>query len=175
MVGVGCQWRSHRRTVRLAKRSDGSRRRAAGSTESGCASSFRAQTLSPTLIPVVIRAHCATITPSFSRNPAIHSFGLTMKSISMNKLLLVMVVLGLAGCATASKTQLNNGQQGLSIDCSGEAMSWDKCYEKADASCAGTGYNIVGTDGTAQPKESDKTLGVDVGNFKGRTIVVVCK
>lgn len=98
-----------------------------------------------------------------------------MKSISMNKLLLVMVVLGLAGCATASKTQLNNGQQGLSIDCSGEAMSWDKCYEKADASCAGTGYNIVGTDGTAQPKESDKTLGVDVGNFKGRTITVVCK
>lgn len=93
----------------------------------------------------------------------------------MNKLLLVMIVLGLAGCATASKTQLNNGQQGLSIDCSGEAMSWDKCYEKADASCAGTGYNIVGKDGTPQPKESDKTLGADVGNFKGRTITVVCK
>ncbi|MGV8917682.1 MAG: hypothetical protein ACOH2R_07765 [Pseudomonas sp.] len=93
----------------------------------------------------------------------------------MNKLLLVIAVLGLAGCATSSQTQLKNGQQGLSIDCSGEAMSWDECYAKADASCPTKGYNIVGTQGTPQSKESDKTLGVDVGNFKSRTIVVVCK
>jgi len=93
----------------------------------------------------------------------------------MNKLLAVMAVLGLTGCATASNTYLNNGKQGLSIDCSGEAMSWESCYQKADASCAGTGYNIVGTDGTPQPKESDKTLGVDVGNYKSRNVVVVCK
>lgn len=157
MVGGRCWRRSHRRAVRLTKRSDRSRRRVAGSTQGGCPSSVRAQTLS-----LVIHS-------------LLFFFGPTTKPISMNKLLLVMVVLGLAGCATASKTQLNNGQQGLSIDCSGEAMSWEKCYEKADASCAGTGYNIVGTDGTPQPKESDKTLGVDVGNFKGRTIVVVCK
>ncbi len=68
-----------------------------------------------------------------------------------------------------------NGKQGLSIDCSGEAMSWASCYEKADASCAGTGYEIVGTDGTPQPAESDKTLGVDVGNYKSRSVLVVCK
>ncbi len=46
---------------------------------------------------------------------------------------------------------------------------------KADASCAGTGYRIVGTDGTPQAKESEKTLGVDVGNFTSRSVVVVCK
>ena len=55
------------------------------------------------------------------------------------------------------------------------AMSWAACYEKADASCAGTGYNIVSTNGTPQPKEEDKTLGVDVGNYKTRTVLVVCK
>jgi len=93
----------------------------------------------------------------------------------MNKFLVLTALLALGGCATASKTYLNNGQQGLAIDCSGEAMSWAKCYEKADASCAGTGYTIVGTDGTPSPKESDKTLGVDVGNFKSRTVIVKCK
>ncbi|SDT24725.1 hypothetical protein NLK61_00425 [Pseudomonas fuscovaginae UPB0736] len=93
----------------------------------------------------------------------------------MKRFLALLAVLALAGCATASKTYLNNGQQGLEIDCSGEAMSWAKCYEKANDSCAGTGYTIVGTDGTPQPKESDKTLGVDVGNFKSRSVIVICK
>lgn len=93
----------------------------------------------------------------------------------MNKLLAVTAVLALSGCATASNTYLANGEQGLSIDCSGEAGSWASCYEKADASCAGTGYRIVSTEGTPPPKESDKTLGVDVGNYKSRSVVVVCK
>jgi len=87
----------------------------------------------------------------------------------------MIALLALAGCATSETTYLNNGEQGLSIDCSGEANSWAACYEKADASCAGTGYRIVGTDGTPAPKESDKTLGVDVGNYKNRSVVVVCK
>lgn len=93
----------------------------------------------------------------------------------MKKILALIVVLALSGCATASKTYLGDGEQGLAIDCSGEANSWATCYEKADASCAGTGYRIVGTDGTPSTKESDKTLGADVGNFKSRNVVVVCQ
>lgn len=91
------------------------------------------------------------------------------------KKILIGVLLTLGGCATASNTYLPDGQQGLSIDCSGEAMSWGKCYEKADASCAGTGYTIVGTDGSSAVKESEKTMGADVGNFTSRTIIVMCK
>jgi hypothetical protein len=93
----------------------------------------------------------------------------------MNKILPLITVLALGGCATTEQTYLGNGQQGLTIDCSGEANSWATCYEKADASCAGTGYNIVGTDGTPALKESDKTLGADVGNYKNRSVVVTCK
>ena len=93
----------------------------------------------------------------------------------MYKALALLALLALGGCATASNTYLADGKQGLSIDCCGEAMSWAKCYEKADASCAGTGYSIVGTDGSPAVRESDKTLGVDVGNFNSRNIVVVCK
>ena len=95
--------------------------------------------------------------------------------LPMNKLLALTAVLALAGCTTTSDVYLKNGEQGLTIDCSGEANSWASCYEKADASCAGTGYRIVGTNGTPALKESDKTLGQDVGNFKGRSVVVVCK
>ncbi len=93
----------------------------------------------------------------------------------MNKILPLLAVLALSGCATSEETFLGNGEQGLSIDCSGEANSWAACYEKADASCAGSGYKIVGTDGTPSLKESEKTLGADVGNYKSRNVVVVCK
>ena len=93
----------------------------------------------------------------------------------MTKFLPLIAVLALSSCATSQTTYLNNGEQGLAIDCSGEANSWATCYEKADASCAGTGYRIVGTEGTPSLKESEKTLGQDVGNFKGRSVVVVCK
>lgn len=96
-------------------------------------------------------------------------------TMNMNRFLPLIALLALSGCATSEKMYLNNGEQGLSIDCSGEANSWATCYEKADASCAGTGYRIVGTDGSPSTKESDKTLGVDVGNFKNRSVVVVCK
>ncbi|AOE61095.1 hypothetical protein LOY64_18735 [Pseudomonas corrugata] len=93
----------------------------------------------------------------------------------MRTFLALFAVLALAGCASTENTYLANGEQGLTIDCSGEANSWAACYEKADTSCAGTGYRIVGTDGTPQANESDKTLGVDVGNFTSRSVVVVCK
>jgi hypothetical protein len=93
----------------------------------------------------------------------------------MIKTFSILAVLALTGCATAQNTYLKNGEQGLSIDCSGEAMSWAACYEKADASCAGTGYNIVSTNGTPQPKDADRTLGADVGNYKTRNVLVVCK
>ena len=93
----------------------------------------------------------------------------------MNRFLPLIALLALGGCATTETTYLNNGEQGLEIDCSGEANSWAACYEKADDSCAGTGYRIVGTNGTPAPDEKDKTLGADIGNYKNRSVVVVCK
>jgi hypothetical protein len=76
--------------------------------------------------------------------------------LNMNRLLPLIAVLALSGCATSQPTYLHNGEQGLTIDCSGEANSWAACYEKADASCAGTGYRIVGTDGTPAPRKATR-------------------
>ncbi len=76
----------------------------------------------------------------------------------MNKILPLLTVLAPEWLRNVGTDLPANGEQGLSIDCSGEANSWAACYEKADASCAGTGYKIVGTDGTPALKESEKTL-----------------
>lgn len=49
----------------------------------------------------------------------------------MNKILALIAVLALTGgCTTTSDTVLKNGEQGLAIDCSGEANSWASCYER---------------------------------------------
>lgn len=117
------------------------------------------------------RWHRRSVQPSYCK-PSPRPY---LEAKNMIRVLSIIAVLGLTGCATASNTYLKNGKQGLSIDCSGEAMSWASCYEKADASCAGTGYEIVGTDGTPRPAESEKTLGLDVGNYKSRSVLVVCK
>lgn len=93
----------------------------------------------------------------------------------MKKILAMTTARALSGCASITDTYLADGEQALSIDCSGEAGSWASCYEKAEASCAGTGYRIIGTQGTPAPSDSEKTLGADVGNYKSRSVVVVCK
>jgi len=92
----------------------------------------------------------------------------------MSKYLTFSAILALTGCATASPTYLANGAKGQSIDCSGEAMAWKACYEKAENVCP-NGYTFVGSDGTPQPAPEDKTLGADLGNYKNRVLVITCK
>lgn len=98
-----------------------------------------------------------------------------MMNQSMNRLLALFAVLALGGCASATPTILKNGKQGVSIDCSGAAASWDACYQKAADACAGGRYDIVGTNGTPPPKDSDKTLGADIGNYATRNVTILCK
>ena len=88
---------------------------------------------------------------------------------------LITLVVTLSGCATASPTYLKDGKQGLSIDCSGQALSWDKCYEKAQASCPSGNYTIIGTDGKPAPKPDANLLDSDLGKFQNRTLTIQCQ
>lgn len=45
------------------------------------------------------------------------------------KILAMTTALALSGCASITDTYLADGEQALSIDCSGEAGSWASCYE----------------------------------------------
>lgn len=87
----------------------------------------------------------------------------------------ILVAVGLTGCAAAHKTVMPDGRAGLSINCSGAAMSWNQCYEKAGDKCP-NGYDIISKDG-------DGGNGMAGGSGRGffgasgssRAMMVACK
>lgn len=121
------------------------------------------------------------------------------KTLHMIKPLVLTALVALGGCATASNTYLNNGQKGLTIDCSGQALSWANCYEKAATSCPSGKYKTVGATGVPASKPEEVAAGAptaaapgavtasagsttaspaptatDVGTFQARTLVISC-
>jgi hypothetical protein len=92
----------------------------------------------------------------------------------MRNLLALTAVLALAGCATASPTYLKNGEQGLSIDCSGEAMKWQQCYDKAASSCSTGQYQTLARNGVPVAADEQSII-ADPGNYKNRNMVITCK
>ncbi|MGY4531252.1 hypothetical protein ACVW0Y_000355 [Pseudomonas sp. TE3786] len=80
----------------------------------------------------------------------------------------------LAGCATVNETITKDGSEALSIDCSGQALKWQHCYEKAMQSCP-SGYDIVGKKGRADAAPDDRVLGLEPGDYADRSLVVTCK
>ena len=57
----------------------------------------------------------------------------------MNKLIVAVAVLALAGCTTSAKTHAVRGVSGIEIDCSGLGSGWEKCHKRADKECKGGG------------------------------------
>lgn len=88
--------------------------------------------------------------------------------------LALIAAASLCACASTSPTILKNGQQGLNIDCSGQAISWDQCYQQAEVECP-AGYQTIDTDGVPRPAADAKLVDADLGNFKTRSLTVVCK
>jgi len=86
----------------------------------------------------------------------------------------VLVVVVLTACATGPKTvALPTGQQGLELDCSGAAYTFEFCKSDAAKACHGP-YQIVSEE-TSAPYESGARLGAPM-SFVGsnRRMVVVC-
>mgnify|MGYP001770497693 CR=1 FL=1 len=62
----------------------------------------------------------------------------------MRGLILVsLIIVLISGCATATKTFTSDGKQGYSINCSGTALNWGMCYEKAGQLCGTKGYEVL--------------------------------
>ena len=92
----------------------------------------------------------------------------------MRNPLALIAVLALAGCATASPTILKDGRQALAISCSGEAMKWQQCYDKASTSCTSGQYTIIARNGVPVAAD-DQSITADLGNYKNRDMVITCK
>jgi hypothetical protein len=90
----------------------------------------------------------------------------------MSRVLAVLaVVSALVGCATASKTYTPDGRQGYVIDCSGQALNWGKCYEKAGDLCGNTGYDIL----TQTGDQGATVAGIYGASVITRNLIVACK
>jgi hypothetical protein len=59
----------------------------------------------------------------------------------------VLIAALLAGCATSSQTYTADGRIGYSINCSGTALNWGMCEQKAGDLCGTRGYEILSTAG----------------------------
>lgn len=86
-----------------------------------------------------------------------------------------VVALVLSGCAASHQTVMPDGSRGLSINCSGSALSWNQCYEKAGDKCP-HGYNIVSKDGDNGNASFGAGGGWAAGGVSNtRTLLVTCK
>ncbi len=89
--------------------------------------------------------------------------------------LAVLSSFALSGCATASQTYLPDGRAGYTVECSGAANSWGKCYEKAGQICGTKGYNIISQTGDKGNMVSGNQFGVYGGSVITRDLLIACK
>jgi hypothetical protein len=78
----------------------------------------------------------------------------------MKAIVLACIGLSLVGCATSRQTFGPDGRAAYSLNCSGLALTWGACYEKAGSICGSSGYDVVSVNGdsgsivTANPESA---------------------
>jgi hypothetical protein len=92
----------------------------------------------------------------------------------MNKLIVVIVILTLAGCTTNAKSHAVHGVSGIEIDCSGLGSGWDKCRKRADRECKDSGYKVVARSDDAK-EEDEFPFGFNPAGYLTRTMLVICR
>lgn len=66
------------------------------------------------------------------------------KFMTIHHLLIVVSVAALLGaCATVKETYSSDGRKAYTLNCSGTARGWDKCYAAAGNLCKESGYDIL--------------------------------
>ncbi|MGF6394973.1 hypothetical protein [Pseudomonas plecoglossicida] len=93
----------------------------------------------------------------------------------MKRILLILMVAAMAGCAATAKTEVKNGKQGLHISCSGLSSSWDKCYDKAAKLCSKRGYKVIARSGDIDEEPGDYLFGINPAGYTSRSMIVICK
>lgn len=93
----------------------------------------------------------------------------------MKRILILIVVLAVAGCAATSKTEIRRGKKGLHINCSGLSSSWDQCNASAANSCAPKGYKVIAKSGDFVDEPGDYLFGLNPAGYTSRSMIVICR
>jgi len=100
-----------------------------------------------------------------------------MRTLQMAGLLTLAVTL--VGCATVRESYAPDGRKAYTLNCSGLARGWDKCFEAAGDLCKSAGYDIL--------ERSDEpaavaSIGGNASGFGGssaltseRSMVIACR
>ena len=81
----------------------------------------------------------------------------------------------LAGCITVKETSTPDGKPAHSITCSGNALSWADCHEKAASICGAKSYTVVAGGQDAAVVGSRTEGGLLGGTTVARNMVIQCK
>lgn len=92
----------------------------------------------------------------------------------MNKLIVAIAILTLAGCTTNVKTRAVRGVSGIEIDCSGLGSGWDKCHKRAAKECKAAGYKVVARSDDVK-EEDEFPFGFNPAGYLTRTMLVICR
>jgi hypothetical protein len=92
----------------------------------------------------------------------------------MNRLVVVMAVLVLAGCTTSARTHAMRGVSGIEIDCSGLGSGWERCEKRAVKECKGAGYKVVTRSDEAREDE-EYFFGFNPAGLLTRKMLVLCR
>lgn len=85
----------------------------------------------------------------------------------------------LSACATVKDTYSADGRKAYTLNCSGTARGWDKCYAAAGDLCKASGYDVLSR---TSEDVSYATIGGNSSGFGGsatktneRSMVIACK
>lgn len=93
----------------------------------------------------------------------------------------------LAGCATVRESYGPDGRKAYSLNCSGTARGWDKCFSAAGEICGSAGYDVLdrnSEDMVAGSYNSSANVTTSSGNAssmgfigktKERSMLISCK
>lgn len=93
----------------------------------------------------------------------------------MKTLPLLLSLLALAGCTTATKTYGPDGKEAYSVVCNGTAQSWADCQLKAGEICGAHGYNVISQNGERGAVFGGSYQGFGGGSTHTRAMMIQCK
>lgn len=91
------------------------------------------------------------------------------------KKLALLICLSISGCVVTKQTYAPDGRTAVSMNCSGIALSWASCYEKAGAICGARGYDVLAVNGETGAVITANPQGAFGSTVLNRTMMIACK
>jgi hypothetical protein len=92
----------------------------------------------------------------------------------MKLVTLMFCCLVLTSCASVTRTFTPSGAQAYSLNCSGTARGWDKCFKAAGDLCGARGYKIIDRSSEDTMNASFTANGFFAAKSNERTMLISC-